>query len=134
MTMATENPDSQSESQTNSESAKAQLLEAIQQTFPEAEPEAILEVLNRYGQAPHEREQHRVQMAILKVSQGDLDKLNAALKLAKEDYRDILMQAEYPPLTPQAAARELETLAEQLAKMGQHNLAEQVRKKARDLQ
>ncbi len=109
--MATENPDSQTESQTNSESAKAQLLEAIQQTFPAAEPEAILEVLNLYGQAPHEREQQRVYLAMLKVSQGDLDKLNAALKLAKEDYRDILMQAEYPPLTPRTAARELETLA-----------------------
>lgn len=134
MIMAIDNSDSQPNCQSDSQNSQEQLLEAIKQTFPAAEPEAILEVLSRYGQAPHEREQQRVHLAMLKVSQGDLDKLNAALKLAKEDYRDILMQAEYPPPTSRTAARELETLAEQLAKMGQHNLAEQVRKKARDLQ
>ena len=40
-----------------------------------------------------EREPYRVLCAILKVSNGSLDTLSYAIKLAQTDYRDILVSA-----------------------------------------
>jgi hypothetical protein len=52
--------------------------------------------LAEYGVAPHEREAPRVKLAILKLSQGQLDRLADLVSHAKRDYRDVLMWAEYP--------------------------------------
>jgi hypothetical protein len=41
-------------------------------------------------------EPERVQLAILKLSEGDPDKLRQNVELAKIDYRDVLAGAEYP--------------------------------------
>ncbi|MBK6748564.1 MAG: hypothetical protein KA956_09785 [Pyrinomonadaceae bacterium] len=38
----------------------------------------------------------RVRLAILKVANGDLERLQEAGKVAIQDYRDILSEAEYP--------------------------------------
>jgi hypothetical protein len=57
----------------------------------EARPEAVLAV-EMYG----EREPVRVQLAMLKNSDGDLDRLLAQAELAEIDYRDVLAMAEYP--------------------------------------
>ncbi len=35
----------------------------------------------------------RIQLGVLKVSQGDIDKLLYAIKLARRDWRDLLMEA-----------------------------------------
>ena len=38
----------------------------------------------------------RVQLAILKLSEGQRDKLTELVRMAKRDYRDVLAYAEYP--------------------------------------
>lgn len=54
-----------------------------------------LKVLARYGAESWQRERHRVQLAILKIADGDFDRLTAATETACGDYRDILTAAEY---------------------------------------
>ena len=57
------------------------------------------------GWKPHETGRDRVQLAILKLSQGDPKKLLYWIDIGKRDYRDMLAFAEYPsqmraPLKP----------------------------------
>ena len=52
--------------------------------------------LESYGLEHHEREVERVQLAILKLSEGRLERIPELVAAAKRDYRDILMWAEYP--------------------------------------
>jgi len=56
----------------------------------------VLELLDTYGLAAHERERERVQLAILKLSDGNEEKLRQNVDVAKRDYRDVLFWAEYP--------------------------------------
>ena len=64
--------------------------------FP-AQPRAVmLGLLDQYGILPSEPERDRVQIAILKLSDSDPDKLAELVALAKRDYRDVLAAAEYP--------------------------------------
>ena len=39
---------------------------------------------------------HRVQVGILKASNGDLEEINRLVNLATHDWRDLLVEAEYP--------------------------------------
>ena len=64
--------------------------------FPSLDTDEVLSILDRYGTEVYERERERVHVAILKLSEGDRDKLLANLEIAKRDYRDILAYAEYP--------------------------------------
>lgn len=67
------------------------------QTFPQQDPADILEVLDRYGVDPDEAEgRERVHLAILKLSEGKIDKLYHYVGVAKSDFRDVLAWAEYP--------------------------------------
>lgn len=54
----------------------------------------MLELFDGYG--VKERERERVQLAILKLSAGTGEKLREFLAVAKRDYRDVLVWAEYP--------------------------------------
>lgn len=56
----------------------------------------VCEALAAYGVASHEREADRVRLAIVKLSNGDVEKALAMVAAAKQDYRDVLMWAEYP--------------------------------------
>ena len=56
----------------------------------------ICEALATYGVESYEREAERVQLAILKLSEGTEEKALAMVAAAKQDYRDVLMWAEYP--------------------------------------
>ena len=49
-----------------------------------------------YGASPSDAEPLRVQVAILKLSEGELKKLEHYLARAQQDYRDVLAWAEYP--------------------------------------
>lgn len=70
---------------------------AIARYFPAHSPAEIMQVLNRYGVESYELEHERVKLAILKLSEGDPDKLQYYLDCAKRDYRDVLYWAEYYP-------------------------------------
>lgn len=66
------------------------------QCFPNEDQEKIMGILDLYGKESHERELERVQIAILKLSDGDLENLRAYVKTAKSDFRDVLAYAEFP--------------------------------------
>ena len=56
----------------------------------------MLELLDTYGVESHERERVRVQLAIVKLSEGNEEKLREFVAVAKRDYRDVLFWAENP--------------------------------------
>lgn len=43
--------------------------------------------------------QNRLSAAILKVSNGNLDKLDSYIEMCNSDYRDVISQAEYPSIS-----------------------------------
>jgi hypothetical protein len=63
--------------------------------FPPEEIETAMTVLDTYGTAAYELERERVQLAILKLSAGQIDQLRHYTQAAKTDYRDVLYWAEY---------------------------------------
>ena len=71
------------------------IIQAIKISFPNLENKVVLDMLDRYGKESCEYEKERVQLAIIKISVGDILKLHEYVNLAKIDYRDILMSAEY---------------------------------------
>ena len=64
--------------------------------FPNEDQEKVMDILDLYGKESHVRELERVQIAILKLSDGDLENLRAYVEIAKSDFRDVLASAEYP--------------------------------------
>jgi len=64
--------------------------------FPGEDTSKIMGILDQYGVRPHEKERERVQLAILKLSGGEVEKLQEEVKVAKQDYRNVLIYAEYP--------------------------------------
>jgi hypothetical protein len=62
---------------------------------PEVRAEAAA-LLAQYGTQAHEREEIRVRVAAVKLSDGSLDRLRDLITRAKQDYRDVLAWAEYP--------------------------------------
>ncbi|HXJ78585.1 MAG TPA: ABC transporter substrate binding protein [Candidatus Methylomirabilis sp.] len=70
------------------------MLRAVGESFPSGDPAPVLQILDQYGQERHEGERERVQLAILALSQGDLDELRTLVACAKQDYRDVLYWAE----------------------------------------
>jgi len=74
------------------------VLSKAQRLFPDQDLADVLAILDQYGTQPYERERHRVQLDILKLSEGDLDELKRLIGLAKRDYRDVIAWAEYPSL------------------------------------
>ncbi len=78
---------------------KGLVVAKVKQSFPNEDQEKILAILNLYGKETYEQEQERVQIAILKLSDGDLERLRKNIETAKRDYRDVLAYAEYPEAT-----------------------------------
>ena len=72
------------------------LNETVRAAFGPASEDAMA-VLMSYGGETWHREPDRVRRAILTLSDGDLDALRHWTDTAKEDYRDVLLFAEYPP-------------------------------------
>src|SRR6267378_940618 len=68
----------------------------VQKAFPETSYSRVLELLDSYGVESYERERERVQLAILKLSEGNEEKLREFVAVAKRDYRDVLFWAENP--------------------------------------
>ena len=72
------------------------MLSVVKREFPNEDAQAIVALLDAYGVESYENERDRVQLAILKLSQGEAEKLLDWIDIAKRDYRDVLAFAEYP--------------------------------------
>lgn len=64
--------------------------------FSSASLVEVLAILDEYGAEDHHREKDRVQLAVLKLSGGNRERLRREIEEAKCDYRDVLSPAEYP--------------------------------------
>lgn len=64
--------------------------------FPPEQVPQVIAILERYGKEQWQREPLRVRMACLKCASGNVERLAHYVEMAGEDYRDILLEAEYP--------------------------------------
>ena len=76
--------------------SREEVVAAVRAAFPKSNWARLFELLDSYGAEPYERERERVQLAILKLSAGNEEKLREFVAVAKRDYRDVLFWAEYP--------------------------------------
>lgn len=83
---------------------RAHMIAAVREAFAGSEVQA-LGILDQYGTAAHERERERVQMAIVALSKGSLDRLRQLVDEAKRDYRDILCMHDAGPLPAEEGER-----------------------------
>jgi hypothetical protein len=88
---------------------REEVIEVVQKTFPRESWSSVIELLDSYGIESYERERERVQPAILKLSEGNEDKLREFVAVAKRDYRNVLFWADNPEEaklnTPEKRAR-----------------------------
>ncbi|MEA2002236.1 MAG: hypothetical protein U9N84_10195 [Actinomycetota bacterium] len=71
------------------------VLRKLQETFPvDLQPAA--EALLRSGEMTSAEGLHRIQLAAIRLSHGDLERLTELMSLARIDYRDVLAPAEFP--------------------------------------
>ena len=77
-------------------SSREDVVLVVQKSFPETSHSRVIELLDTYGVESYERERERVQLAILKLSEGNEEKLRQFVAVAKRDYRDVLFWAENP--------------------------------------
>ena len=68
----------------------------VRKTFPDGAYTRVLGLLDKYGIESSERERERVQLAILKLSEGNEEKVREFVAVAKRDYRDVLFWADNP--------------------------------------
>ena len=77
------------------------VLASTRALFGEQSLTDILSLLDEYGRESYELEENRVKLAILELSEGDKEKLEYFVKIAKTDYRDVLAAQELGPLSPE---------------------------------
>jgi hypothetical protein len=68
----------------------------VRRKFLKDEFDSATAELGQYADGPWPRECPRVQLAALKLAQGDLQSLRRHIANAERDYRDVLAAAEYP--------------------------------------
>jgi hypothetical protein len=76
--------------------SRDEVVSVVEKSFPESGHARVFELLDTYGVESYERERERVQLAILKLSEGNEEKLRHFVAVAKRDYRDVLFWAENP--------------------------------------
>jgi hypothetical protein len=73
------------------------VLKKLRDCFPDpSKAEQALAILDTYGTQSWHREKDRVQLALLKICDGDIGKLRSFTQGAQSDYREVLIPAEYP--------------------------------------
>lgn len=72
------------------------VIAAVTRDFPDGATKEILDVLDRYGSDVPESGRARVQIAILRLSEGDLTKLRHNIDVAIQDFRDVLWWSDTP--------------------------------------
>lgn len=75
--------------------APEDVIRIVCRDFPESQIDAVLHVLGEYGSEPWHRESWRVKAAVLKLANGNLHAVRIAMDVAKRDFRDVLIAAEY---------------------------------------
>ncbi len=69
---------------------KEDVIRTIEEVFPNEDLQTIMDVMNEYGKRPFEIDTERVQVAAIRLSEGNTDKLLQVVSDAKRDYRDVL--------------------------------------------
>ena len=69
---------------------------AIRASFAQERWADLARLLDAYGVESYELERERVQLANVKLSMGNEEKLKEYLAVAKVDYRDVLLWADSP--------------------------------------
>lgn len=82
--------------QTAPEYSAADVGRIVRRDFPPDQVEAVHVALRCYGTKSWHGETVRVRLAILKLADGNREKLDRAIAMADRDYRDVLSHAEYP--------------------------------------
>jgi hypothetical protein len=122
-----DSPDSDAHSgQTEAEGDHNQVRRAVRAAFPNEDVESIMDLLQLYGLQAYERERERVQLAIVKISKGDIDSLLEFISAAKRDYRDVLMWADSTAVTPVQAVEMITDIASMLEQSGDTSGAERL--------
>ncbi|MAT97502.1 MAG: hypothetical protein CL608_10205 [Anaerolineaceae bacterium] len=80
------------------------LRQKVAEQFPDEDSAKILALLYRY-ESPAAAGRLRVQLAILKLSKGNVDRLREYVEVARTDYRDVLFWAETPEQTKVVSPR-----------------------------
>ncbi|MEM1210073.1 MAG: hypothetical protein AAGI54_12480 [Planctomycetota bacterium] len=89
------------------------VIQKLHQVFPLAtQAEKALVVLDTYGDEQWHREKCRVQLAVLMSCNGKLERLRDLIEIAKLDYRDVLVGAEFPEQLAIAPGAQPETEVE----------------------
>src|SRR5438552_5666014 len=94
-----------------------EVVAVAQKTFPESAHARVLELLDGYGVESYECERERVQLAILKLSEGNEEKLREFVAVAKRDYRDVLFWADNPEEAKLDTPEKRERIKERMKKM-----------------
>src|SRR5207248_6338981 len=98
--------------------SRDEVVGAVEATFPESAYARVLKLLDTYGIESYERERERVQVAILKLSEGNEEKLREFVAVAKRDYRDVLFWAENPEEAKLDTPEKRERIKKMLEKFG----------------
>ncbi|HEY8292872.1 MAG TPA: hypothetical protein VIG44_10310 [Thermomicrobiales bacterium] len=72
---------------------------AVARSFPAEERAEALAILSAYGIGPDEPECTRVRLAIIRLSDGNLPRLQYFTDQAKQEYRDVLTWAAETPVS-----------------------------------
>jgi len=99
-------------------SSREDVVLVVQKTFPETSHSRVIELLDTYGVESYERERERVQLAILKLSEGNEEKLREFVAVAKRDYRDVLFWAENPEEAKLDTSEKRERIKKMFEKFG----------------
>lgn len=75
---------------------RALVLAKAKRYFPRENEETLMSILDSCGVQTSEEFRSRVQIAVLKLSEGNLRKLRKNVDAARDDYRDVIAYAENP--------------------------------------
>ena len=92
------------------------VLTAVASAFPGRDHAAILRILDTYGSSEYDREQERVQLAIIALSAGSEEKLRYFVDVAVTDYRDVLAWHTTGPLSESEGEKLRQTALDLIAR------------------
>ena len=85
----------------------------IERDFGSSQHERVMSVLLGFEGVVHEHVRARVLLSVLKMADGDIEKVEKYVLLALKDYRDVLAMAEYPGWAREDGIEPLDEATEQ---------------------